>query len=120
MDLNQQLGCLEARWRKLLEDRGHYIYQKQAHVSVVRSRNTINGFRCRWLLLIGCDPKRELTRSEQAYIRQHLRQAKPYKETTYLVVGFTDEPKRIIAIPARAALKAGYIRSDKGGIAWDD
>jgi hypothetical protein len=70
--------------------------------------------------LIGCDPKRELTRSEQAYIRRHIRQARLHKETTYLVAGFIEEPKRIIAIPARAALKAGYIRSDKGGIAWDD
>ena len=35
-------------------------------------------------------------------------------------MGFIQEPKRIVAIPANEAIKTGYVSSDKGGIAWDE
>lgn len=119
MNPNGMLGCLEARWRKLLEQRGHYIYRKIIHPNVIRSRNDSKK-RYRWLLRIEDSPTRHLSKSERAEIQQHLRQAKRCKEIAYLVIGFTQEPKRIVAIPAVVALEAGYISSNKGGIAWDD
>lgn len=57
--------------------------------------------------------------SELRNIRSHLRQAKQKKENVYLVVGFVHEPKRIVVLPADAALKAKCINSDKGGIDWN-
>ena len=64
--------------------------------------------------------KLRLDKSCQTDIRDHLRRARARKETTYLVMGFLREPRRIVVIPADAALRAKCIRSDKGGIAWDD
>ena len=118
MNLNDVSASLEAKWRSYLEKQVHYIYQAGTDLRTVRSRNGSKR-RYRWLLLYGQRPKRILSKSEQAYIHQNLRQAKTQKEATYLVMGFVLEPKRIIVIPADAALKAGYVRSDKGGIAWN-
>ena len=119
MNLNPVLDCLKAKWRELLDRRGHNIYQKQTSPDVIRSRN---GFkkRYRWILLTGGDAKRTLTKSEQLHIRHHLKQAEAQRETAYLVVGFLEEPRRIIVIPARTILNASFVRSDKGGIAWED
>jgi hypothetical protein len=119
MNQSGTLGCLKARWQELLERRGHYVYHKTGHPNVIRSRN---GFkkRYRWILLTGEDAKRTLTKSEQLHIRHHLKQAEAQRETAYLVVGFAGEPRRIIVLPARTALNASFVCSDKGGIAWDD
>ena len=117
MNLNDVLGCLEAKWRKYLEEHGHHIYQAGSSFNVIRSRNA-NKTRYRWLLLTGHCPERLLSMSEQRNIRSHLRQAKQKKENFYLVVGFAYEPRCIVVLPADAALKAKRIRSDKGGIAW--
>jgi hypothetical protein len=119
MKMDGTLGCLEAKWRELLERRGHNIYQKQTSPNVIRSRS---GFkkRYRWILLTGEDTKRTLTKSEQLQVRHHLKQAEAQREAAYLVVGFVGEPRRIIVLPARTALNASFVRSDKGGIDWDD
>lgn len=119
MDSNQTLGCLKARWEELLEDRGHDIYSETTHPNVIRSRNEFRK-RYRWVLLTGEDTRRTLTKSEQLLIRHHLKQAEAQRETAYLVVGFAGEPRRIIVLPAGTALNASFVRSDKGGIAWDD
>jgi hypothetical protein len=119
MALNQQLSCLEAKWRELLVRRGHHIYRKASHPNVIRSCDDSKKGYC-WLLRVWDRSTWNLSKSERAEIQQHLRQAQKRKETAYLVIGFTQEPKRIVAIPAEAALKAGYISRDKGGIAWDD
>jgi len=119
MNLNNVLGCLEAKWRNYLKQRGHCIYKSGSYLRVVRSRNGKKA-RYRWLLLTGHGPRRILSKSEQSNIRQHLRQAKTQQAATYLVVGFIQEPRRIIVLPAKAALNAQCVRSDKGGIAWDD
>jgi hypothetical protein len=119
MDSNQSLNCLKAKWRELLEDRGHDIYPEQTSPNVIRSRN---GFRkrYRWILLIGNDTKRTLTKSEQLHVRRHIERAEARREAAYLVVGFVVWPRRIIVLPAKGALNASFVRSDKGGIAWDD
>ncbi|MGD0784330.1 MAG: hypothetical protein ABR969_00750 [Sedimentisphaerales bacterium] len=119
MDSNQQLGCLKAKWWELLEDRGHNIYRRVSHQNVIRSRNGSKR-RYRWLLWVEDSPTWNLSKSEQVFICHHLKQAKTYGEIVYIVIGFTQEPKRIIAIPAGTALGAGYVSSGKGGIAWDD
>jgi hypothetical protein len=119
MNPNGQLSCLKARWQELLERRSHNICQKQISPNVIRSRN---GFRkrYRWILLIGNDTKRTLTKSEQLHVRRHIERAEARREAAYLVVGFVVWPRRIIVLPAKGALNASFVRSDKGGIAWDD
>jgi hypothetical protein len=118
MDSNQSMGCLKAKWQQLLERRGHSIYQKRTFPDVIRS---CNGFKkYRWILLTGEDTKRTLAKSEQLHIRRHLKQAEARREKAYLVVGFMGGPRRIIVLPARTALNASFVRSDKGGIAWEN
>ena len=119
MNPDDALGCLESKWRDYLEERGHRIHYTGSCFRILKSRNDKKA-RYRWLLLIGHDPRRILSKCEQSNIRWHLRQAKERKEVTYLVVGFIQEPGRIIILPANSALKARCVRSDKGGIAWGD
>jgi len=119
MNSNYTLLCLEANWRKYLKDRGHYVYRDGTYLPVIRSGND-KKTRYRWLLLISEVPKRFLSKAERTRIHQHIKQAKAQKEATYLVVGFVQEPRRVVILPARAALKTRYVRSDKGGIAWGD
>ena len=119
MNLNDTLHCLEVGWQKYLRSRGHYIYRTVTRFPMIRSRNEKNS-RYRWLLLVGYGLARTLSKPELSVIRQHLRQAKRQKEATYLVIGFVKEPSSIVVLPAEAALKTGYVRSDKGGIAWED
>jgi len=112
------MGCLESKWRDYLENRGHRIHKSGSYLSIVRSRNSKKD-RYRWLLLIGHGLKRAFSKPELSNIRQHLREAKLRKEVTFLVIGFVKEPSSIVVLPADAALKAGLVRSDKGGIAWE-
>ena len=119
MKPDDALDCLESRWRDYLEERGHHIYKTPSKHDVLRSHNS-KKVRYRWLLLVSEVPKRFLSKAEQVYIRHQLAQAKTRKEATYLVIGFVKEPRRIIVLPAKAALNAQCVRSDKGGIAWDD
>lgn len=117
MNLNNVLSCIETKWRNYLEGHGHRIRRAGSNLNIIRSRNS-NKVRYRWLLLVGHCHDRLLSRSDQADIRSNLRQAKQEKENVYLVVGFVHRPKRIVVLPADAALKAKRVRSDKGGIAW--
>jgi hypothetical protein len=119
MNLNDTSNCLGASWQKYLTNRGHYIYRGGTYLPVIRSRNGRKA-RYRWLLLVGHALKRTLSKPELSNICQNLRKARMLKEATYLVVGFTQEPRRVVILPAKVALKTGYIRSDKGGIAWED
>lgn len=119
MNPSNALGHLATKWRDYLIERGHYVYRTKPDLGVVRSRNS-NKVRYRWLLIVSGRAIRRLSKSEQAYIRWHIREAETREEAAYLVVGFTQEPRRIIVLPANAALKAQCVRSDKGGIAWYD
>jgi len=113
------IDLLKEKWLDCLSKQGHYILNRDGTITIVRSRNGKKG-RYRWLLQVSENPTRVFSRSELAGIRQHLRQAKQAKESTYIVVGFLIEPRRIVVVPAAAALKAGCVRSGKGGIAWED
>ena len=92
---------------------------RQENVAIIRS---INGSkrRYRWLLRVSENPSWNIGKSEQTAISRQLAAAKRANEAVYLVVGFLPEPKRIVVVPAAGALKAGRVRSDKGGIAWED
>jgi len=118
MKLNSVLSCIEAKWRNYLEEHGHRIHKGGDGFSIVRSCNS-NKVRYRWLLLVGEQPIRRLNKSERVEIRHHLNHVKKEREHAYIVVGFLGEPRRIVVLPADAALKAGRVRSDKGGIYWD-
>jgi len=113
------LDNLVTKWRDYLEVCDHHVYRTKSSLRVIRSRNGKRG-RYLWLLLTGHGPERILSKTEQSDIRWHLEQARKLKENTYLVVGFTQEHGRIIILPAKAAMKTQCIRSDKGGIEWDD
>ena len=119
MNQNGELGCLKTKWLELLDKGGHYIHLKTSHPNIIRSRNGLKK-RYRWILLTGEDARRTLTKLEQLHIRHHLKQAEAQLEAAYLVVGFMGEPKRIVVLPAKTALNISLVRSDKGGVAWDD
>jgi hypothetical protein len=118
MNQFDELIYLKTKWRNYLEAREHYIYRGGAYLPVIRSRNH-KKTRYRWLLLVGHGLKRKLSKPELSNVRQNLKQARTQKEAAYLVVGFTQEPGRVVILPAGSALKTGYVRSDKGGIAWE-
>lgn len=119
MNQNSELGCLKAKLLELLDKGGHQIRLKTSHPNVIRSRNGLKR-RYRWILLTGGDVRRTLTKLEQLHIRHHLRKAEAQLEQAYLVIGFMTEPKKIVVLPARTALNASFVHSDKGGIAWED
>ena len=118
MKPNPILSCLEAAWCDYLEQRGHRICRSIIRQPVIRSRNGRKA-RYRWLLLAGRRTIKMIDRSERADIRYHIGRAKEAKEDVYLVVGFPEEPRRIIVLPADKALRTRVVRSDKGGIDWE-
>jgi hypothetical protein len=111
-------SSLETAWYGYLEQRGHRICRCIIRLPVIRSRNGRKA-RYRWLLLTGRHPKKALGKFERADIRYHIGRAKEAKEDVYLVVGFPEEPRRIIVLPADKALRTRVVRSDKGGIGWE-
>ena len=72
------------------------------------------------MLRVSDSPTHRLNRPDTTAIRQCLRESRHRKEQCYLVVGFLQEPRRVAVVPAAAALKTQRIRSDVGGIAWED
>ncbi len=118
MNLNNIRSYLETSWQEYLKNRGHFIYRTRTCLPVIKSRND-RKTRYRWLLLVGQNRKRPLSKSELSKIHYNLKQAKREKEAAYLVVGFLQEPRRIIVLPANSVLEARCVNSDKGGIAWD-
>ena len=119
MDLNGALDLLEAKWRDYLEKRGHRVCRVSYPFAGLTSRNHRKQ-RYRWLLVPAERSQLKLDESYRAGIQYHLGRAKARQETTYLVAGFLREPRRIVVIPANTALRARCIRSNRGGIAWDD
>ena len=112
------LLSLEIAWFNLLVERGHDAYPGINRPEII-SYNS-KEVRYRWLLMVGQGLKRRFTKSEQIYLERKLRLAESKKEAVYLVLGFIQEPRRIIVLPVAKALKAQCVYSDKGGIAWDD
>ena len=119
MNLRHTLDCLEAKWLEYLRQRGHYIYKARPCMHGIRSRNG-KKVRYRWLLLAGQGSKHTFNGFELSNVRRHLKQAEKLGEAAYLVVGFAQGPRRIIVLPAEAALNARHVFADRGGIAWDD
>ena len=113
------LDVLRDSWLACLLKESHRVAGGRGATALVRSRNG-NNRRYRWLLWVSDSPTRTFSRYEQADICRHLAQAKRHREAAYLVVGFLPEPRRIVVLPASAAMRAGCVRSDKGGIAWED
>ena len=119
MEPESLIDRLCSYWCSYLEERGHQILQSELCPKVIRSRDVTTG-RFRWLLRAAQAPEFKLSVLDRACIRRHLRRAAACKERTFLVAGFTLEPRRIIVLPAQDAMRKGFVRSDKGGIAWDD
>jgi hypothetical protein len=110
---------LEHTWRDYLEQRAHRLVTSESRPGLIQSRNAKRA-RYRWVLLASDRPTHKLARPDAAAIRQHLREARRRGERCYLVVGFPDEPGKIVVVPAASALRAGLIRSNVGGIEWTD
>jgi hypothetical protein len=113
------LDLLKDSWLACLLKDCHRVAGESGATAVIRSRNGKNR-RYRWLLWVSEGRTRRFSRSEQAGVRRHIAQAKRHREAAYLVVGFLPEPRHIVVLPASAAMRAGCVRSDKGGIAWED
>jgi hypothetical protein len=113
------LDLLRDSWLACLLKDCHRVAGESGATAVIRSRNGKNR-RYRWLLWVSEGRTRRFSRSELAGIRLHFSRARQLRETLYLVVGFLPEPRRIVVLPASAAMRAGCVRSDKGGIAWED
>jgi hypothetical protein len=114
-----QLDLLRDWWLAYLLRQGHHVVGEPESIVVIRSRN---GRRkpYRWLLMTCEGPARGLTREEHGRLRKEIALASRSQERPYVVVGFTGEPRRIVAIPTSSALAARVVRSDRGGIAWED
>jgi hypothetical protein len=116
------VGLLRDSWQGYLEARGHQVHGKAVGagwgLGVLRSHSGKTGYR--WLLRVSEGPMLRLGAANRAGVRRELQEARRAKEQTYLVAGFLRDPPRIVVIPALAAVKAGCVRCDRGGIAWDD
>ena len=119
MDSSAALRCLEVSWQGYLEEKGHDIYEGNRVPRAILSRDSRKE-RYRWLLLVAETPYRIISGHELMNIRRHLREAEAGNEAVYLVVGFRQDPRRIVVVPARTVLKTRCVLSDKGGIAWGD
>jgi len=119
MDSDAGTWLLEEKWEGYLKQRGHRLDQRALRPNAIVSRNAKRK-RYRWLLLTGDRRIRRLRGPEATIIRRHLREARCKREECYLVVGFLDEPRRIVVMPAAVALSARRVRSDVGGIAWEE
>ena len=119
MNQNWELHCLRVKWVDYLQQRGHRICQTAINNNIIKSSNHIKT-KYRWLLYISDCCEHKFNSAEKALIRRYVKQAGAQKESIYLVIGFTQEPRRVVILPADAAVKAGCVSSDKGGIAWDD
>jgi hypothetical protein len=116
MNTRLALVCLRSKWKAYIQRHGHTTASRE-HLNVIRSFDEKG--RCyRWLLLVSNTPEHRLSRSERGFVRMHLRGAKK-GERVYLVVGFPNEPGRMVALPGQNALAAGRLYSDRAGIAWD-
>jgi len=114
-----QLELLRDSWLAYLLRQGHKVLEPQGYIVGIQTKNG-RGKRYRWLLMTCEGFTRTFSKEERGRMRREISMAAGSREKPYLVVGFTGEPRRIVAIPARAALAAGIIRSDRGGIAWED
>jgi len=116
---NDQVDLLRDWWLECLMWQGHGVAEGGGDDSLIQSGYD-EGRRYRWMLLVSDEPVLCFGEQERARIRLQIRQARRLKENPYLVVGFLSEPQRVVVVPAAKALKVGCVRSDKGGIAWED
>ena len=114
-----QLELLRDSWLAYLLGQGHRVLEAQGNIVVIRSRN---GSRkpYRWLLTTCDGPARTFDREERVRLRREIALAARSREKPYLVVGFAGETRRIVVVPAPSALATGIVRSDRGGIDWEE
>jgi len=118
MDSSAAQATFTCEWAEYLRQHGHMVKKVSVAPDVIRSRNT----RCRyrWIMLLARSSARRLTAIEREGLQRQLLLARRHREKVYLVVKFERPPQKAVVLPAEAALKAGQIRSDKGGIPWDE
>jgi hypothetical protein len=119
MSCGIMLDLLKETWLAYLLKQGHRITDTPESIIVIRSRNGSKRS-YRWLLMTAEGPERAFGDVERVRIREEIADASRAKEKAFLVLGCAIEPRRIIAVPASSALASGVVRSDRGGIAWDD
>lgn len=112
------VDVLLREWTCYLEARGHRVRRPPGVSNVLTSRNG-RGNRYRWLLLHSERPGIRLRASQCKGLRQGVAFARRANEEAYLVVKFEQPEPKLLILPARKAMKAGQLRSDRGGIPWD-
>jgi hypothetical protein len=118
MNSTASLKMLKRWWHDYLVRSGHYLHSTK-NPRLSQSRNGKKN-RYRWLLFISSTPVLYLSQNEKKLIQQQLKRAKSFTEKLFLVVGFTVEPERVVVLPAEMVLETIYIRSDIGGIEWEE
>jgi hypothetical protein len=114
-----QLELLRDSWLAYLLGQGHRVVEAQGNIVVIRSRNGSRR-RFRWLLMACEEPACAFSREERARLHREIALALRSQEKPYIVVGFAGKSRRIVVIPAAVALRARRVRSDVGGIAWEE
>jgi len=118
MDSSASQTAFACEWADYLKQHGHMVKKISGAPDVVRSRNTRH--RYRWIILLGRGSARRLTAAERGRLQRQRQLAKRQREKLYLVVKFERPQQKVTVLPVEAALKAGRIRSDRGGIPWDE
>lgn len=115
MDSSASPASFVCDWAEYLKQHGHAVKRVPAGSHAIRSRNTRHR-RYRWIILLARGSASRLTAIERERLQRQLQLARRHHKKLYLVVKFEHPTQRLIVLPAEAALKAGRIRSDKGGI----
>lgn len=118
MDGSSPIAVLFCEWVSYLWDRGHRLRRPSAFGYILLSRNG-RGRRFRWLFLHSKKPWIRLTSIDREAINHQMDLARKAREKAYLVVKFEHPEPKLLILPARTAMKAGRLHSDKGGIPWD-
>jgi hypothetical protein len=119
MAMSDYMSLLRDAWLAYLLGQGHRVTDAPGSIVAIRSRNGSKRS-YRWLLVTAEGPERAFSKVERVQIRKAIASASRAREEVFLVAGFAIEPRRIIAVPASSALASGVVRSDRGGIAWED
>ena len=109
----------QREWEAFLSKREHKIGVPEGISCVLVSHNG-PGKGYRWLLVDARGKSRSFNRFELEDLKRHLRRARAFDESAYVVVRFGEPLYRVLVIPAEKALKRKRVLPTKGGIPWFD
>jgi hypothetical protein len=113
-----KLACFVRQWVRYLESHGHRTMQASGTPDVCVSRNG-RGKGYRWLCRLVGGHWVTIAAAERKEMRRQARLARNAHEKAYLVLRFGPPAGRVVVLPARQALKAKRVSSERGGIPWE-